>query len=131
MKPAVTYPDIERLVVDYLTGDLGGATVGIDLPTNWSTASTNHLVVRCDGTPSIDHPAAARPTVRLTAWSASKTQAKALAMRAQGLLCAHPGGDGIAAVSALTGLLPAYDPDHEAELASVTCRAVIRSTPIT
>jgi hypothetical protein len=130
VKIACTYPDVERATVDFLTGKLGGATVGTRLPPDWTKQSTNHLMVRCDGTPTITYPITARPTVRLVAWSGSPTEAKALAMLAQGVYCAHPGDSEISGVQALTGLLPGYDPDHEAELASVTCRAVIRSIPI-
>lgn len=132
-KIAATYPDAERAVTDYLTANLadGDTTVGVDLPDDWTTASPDHLVVSNDGTPSHSHPVAARPTIRLTAWSRSTTDAKALARRAQGVLCAHPGGDGIANVRFLTGEQPGYDPDHNAQLASATCRVTIRSTGIT
>lgn len=130
-KLAVTFPDVERAAIDILDGNLGGATVGERLPQGWTTRSANHVTIRCDGTPTIRYPILARATIRATAWSRSATEAKALAMLAQGLLCAHPGSNDIAGIQALTGMLPAYDPDHEAELASVTCRAVLRSTPIT
>jgi hypothetical protein len=78
----------------------------------------------------MDHPALAHTTIRLVARCSTTTDAKALAMKAQGLLCAHPGGDGIASTAPFTGVLPARDTATEAELASVTCRVTVRSTPI-
>jgi hypothetical protein len=130
-KVAVTFPDVERAVIDYLTPLFTGrATVGIKLPAGWTTASTPHLVVRSDGTPTMRYPVMARPTVRITSWSSSATTAKNLAREAQGHLCAHPGDDRIKGVRALTGELPAFNPDHQAEQAAVTCRVVLRSIPI-
>ena len=130
----VTYPDIEVIAIDWLLAELSevtdGVTVGIRLPADWSTASPDHLTIRCDGTPTISYPVLARATLRATAWSKSPGRAKALAMKAQGTLCSYPGGDGVSGITALTGMLPAYDADHEAELAAITCRAVLRSTPI-
>lgn len=129
---AVTFPDIERVAIGWLIDELddGDTTIGLKLPAGWTTTSPNHLTIRCDGTPTMAYPVMARATIRATAWSASPTEAKALVMKAQGVLCSYPGGDNVSGITALTGMLPAYDPDHEAELAAITCRAVLRSIPI-
>jgi hypothetical protein len=126
---AVTYPDAERLVVDYLT-PLLDESVGVGVPAGWTATSPDHLQVVLDGTPRLEHPVIAHATIRLVARSASTTRAKALASKAMGLLCAHPSDDSIAGTGPYTGVLPARDPETGAELASVTCRVTVRSTPI-
>lgn len=131
-KPLVTYPDPERAVVDHLADAFAGedVTVGIGVPAGWTAASDPHLQVACDGTPTDEHPIAHRTTVRIVAWSSSTTEAKRLALLAHGHLLADPTGD-LHSVTPLTGLLPAHDRDHDAELASFTVRVRVRSTAIT
>lgn len=131
-KPLVTYPDPERAVVDHLADALAGedVTVGIGLPSAWNKAGVPHLQVACDGTPTDEHPIAHRTTIRVVAWASSTSEAKRLALLAHGHLLAAPTGD-LHSVSPLTGLLPAHDRDHDAELASFTVRARVRSTGIT
>lgn len=123
-RPAVTYPDAEEQVIDDLTEDLEDCTVGLGLPAGWTTDSPPHLQVTSDGSPTERHPVAHRPTIRVTVWAKYTPDAKALAQKARGLLLARPG------YRPLTGLQPAHDPDHDAELASFTVRATVRSTPI-
>lgn len=132
MKLAIEYPDAERLSVDYLTTELddGDTTVGVGVPDGWTKTDPAHLEVALDGTPVLHHPMFAHATIRLVARAATTTEAKRLVTRGLGVLCAHPGGDGIATVRPLTGPLPARDPKTEAELASVTARVTVRSTPI-
>lgn len=132
MKLLVAFPDVERLVVDYLSDEMDepDVTVGVAVPVDWTTESDPHLQVITDGTPSMVPPVIANATVRLLARAASTTEAKRIAAKALGVLSAHPGGEGIAAIVPLTGVLPARDPDTFAELASVTCRVTVRSTPI-
>ncbi len=128
-RPLVTYPDVERQAVDDLTDDLAelgeSASVGVGVPPNWTADDGAHLQVDCDGTPVDRHPVAQFSTIRVTAWAASPTEAKRLANLAHGLLLAR------LPYSPLTGLLPAHDPGHDAELASFTVRATVRSEPIT
>ena len=132
MIPLAVAPDAERLTIDYLRPALAArsvtATVGVDIPTTWTTTSTQHVQVALDGTPSLEYPILARATVRLTAWAPSTTAAKALVSLAQGLMCAHPGDASVASVQALTGVLPTRDPDSGAQLASVTVRLNLRMT---
>lgn len=130
-KPLVTYPDPERAVVDHLTDALTGedVTVGVGLPTGWDTSDDPHIQVACDGTPVDEHPIAHRATIRVVAWSSSTSEAKRLALLAHGHLLTG-WGDDLHSVTPLTGLLPAYDPGHDAELASFTARVRVRSTEI-
>lgn len=131
MKSLVTYPDAERLTVDYLTDELDeDATIGVGVPIGWAKDDTPHLEVALDGVPLLDHPMFAHATVRLVARAETTTEAKRIAMKALGVLCGHPGGDGITTVRPLTGPLPARDPASQAELAAVTARVTVRSIPI-
>lgn len=135
MKPAVTYPDPERVTVDLLASMLDAyepdVTVGVALPGDWNVDSSQpHVQVVCDGTPRLEHPVVVWPTVRLVAWARTTSRAKALVMLAQGLLCSHTGGADIAAIHPLTGVLPARDTDRRAELASATVSVALRSVPI-
>ncbi len=134
MKLAVTYPDAERIVRNYLAAELAAVgetcTVSVGVPPNWTPASGNHLQVDLDGTPTGTHPVIVRATVRLVAWAANTTEAKRLAALAQGLLLAHPGGGGISSTSFLTGVLPARDTHSTAEIAATTTRVTVRSEPI-
>lgn len=131
MRLAVTYPDAERLVRNLLAGELDShgetCTVGVGVPADWTPASGSHVQVSLDGTPTGTHPVLVNATVRLVAWAANTTEAKRLAVLAQGLLLAHNGGDGISSTQFLTGVLPARDPESRAEIASTTTRVTVRS----
>lgn len=131
MKPAVTYPDPERVVRDYLDAVTDDATVRIGVPSSWTSESGTHIQVACDGMFLANtHPVYAVATIRLVAWDASPTTAKAAVQRAQGRLLAHPGTGDIARTRPLTGLVPARDDQTNAEIASVTVRVTLRSIPI-
>lgn len=127
MKLAVTYPDQERYLIDLLASLLAAETpvptVGLRLPAGWKSGSVPHVQVTLDGSADL-HPVAERSTMRVVVWAATPTTAKALAQLARGLLLAEdhirPG----------TGMIPALDPDHNAELASFTVLVTARSTPI-
>lgn len=133
MTIAVEAPDAERAVVDWLTGKLDGATVGVGIPSNWdrtNPSQTPHVRVASDGTPTIIWPAAQGTTIRLVAYHPTTTGAKRLAARSQGILCSIP-ADGIT-ISArpLTGVLPGQDPDTGAQIASTTTEVLSRTTQI-
>lgn len=135
MKLEVEYPDVERamrdLLADLVAPHEPDVTVGVGVPDGWDPLTSDpHLQVACDGTPSQVHPIVAHHTVRVVAWAASPTEAKALAALAQGLLLGVGAQQPIAALLPLTGLLPARDPDTRAELASFTVRATTRSQAI-
>lgn len=123
---AVTYPDVELMAKGHLVTDLADedCTVSLGIPTSWETGQDPHVSVTCDGTPIDLHPVAQQSTLRITVWADGATEAKRLANLAHGLLLAR------GAYKRLTGLLTAHDDNHDAELASFTLRATVRSTPI-
>jgi hypothetical protein len=132
-KVTVTWPDVERLVVDYLTplvAELPGSpTVAVGIPSDWrGDTHPPHVDVAADFvTPGI---ATVVATIRLRCRAASTSDAKALAARAAGILGAHPGAGQPGTISgarALTGPIAARDDDTRAELASTTVRVVARS----
>ena len=133
MKPVVVPADAERVVVDYLTAILpsygSDCTVSVGVPGGWTAEDGEHLQVALDGTPEVQYPVLWRATVRLTAWCPSTSDAKSLAALAQAICCAHPGSPEVGSIRALTGVLPATDPDSRAELASVTVRVNLTGTP--
>lgn len=135
MKLAVTYPDVEALVQDYLAAEMAtvepAVEVSVGVPAGWKKGSPTHVQVASDGIPRLEHPVLAHATVRLVARASSTGEAKRIAGIALGLLAAHPGGGGIASTAPFTGPLPGRDPDTGAELASATARVTVRSVPIT
>lgn len=128
MKLLRTYPDVEHLVVDRLTSVMDGCTVGVGLPDGWTRDADMHIQVGLDAT-SIVHPISSVSTIRLTAWAASTTDAKALVQEAAAQLLADP-GDQIVRVRPGAGLFPAHDKTHGAELASLTVLVTTRSIDI-
>ena len=131
-KPLAVPPDAERVIVDFLTTALAArsqdVTVGVDLPTTWTTTTKDHVQVALDGTPSVQYPILWRASVRITWWASSTTRAKAGVALCQALLCAHPGSVSVASVQPLTGVLPTRDPDTGAQLASVSVRVNLLGT---
>lgn len=134
MKPAVTYPDPERATVDLLAALVAPhapeATVGVGVPPNWAPSSPPHFEVAWDGTPTSMHPVAEVATVRIVVRARTTTDAKRLAQLARGLLLAHDGHGPIRQIRPGIGVLPARDPATQAELASFTVLATVRSTSI-
>lgn len=131
MKPLVIHADPEPLVVDYLAANLDD-TVGVGPPPDgWNVdTSETYLGVFWDGTPRTDRYVAQHATIRLTAFGKHTGPVKAAALEAQAHLSAHPGSEEIAAITPLTGVLPAYDDDLRAEMASFTVRVTTRTTPL-
>lgn len=137
MKVALSFPDVERPVRDYLAVELlalgEDLTVAIGVPATWSQANPAqkpHVQVDWDGTPDIRNNLVAFATVRVVAWARSTTEAKRLGALAQGVLCGHPGGAVIKGAVPLTGVLPTRDPATSAEIAATTSRVTVRSAPI-
>jgi hypothetical protein len=134
MRNPAAFPDPERAVVDLLTDlmDLHDetVTVSVGVPSGWQPSSTPHLEVAWDGTPIIEQRIMAHATIRVVARAGSTTEAKRLALLAQGLLAAHDGTAPVSVIRPLTGPLPARDPDTRAELASFTVRASTRAVLI-
>lgn len=133
MKPLVTFGDPERAIRDYLAAKLTArgetATVSVGVPPDWSTASPTHVQVECDGTPIVHYPILIKPTIRVVVWSSSPTAGKALANLCMGLLLVHPGGNGVAGIHSLTGLLSTRDHITGGDLAAFTVEVGMRSIP--
>lgn len=136
MKPLAQCPDAERVIVDYLTEQLAARNnltpVGVGVPPGWTLGSGDFVQVELDGTPVSEAPVAWRSTLRVTAWSASRSKAKDLAALCEALLMAHP-GDRVTGCSGClpgTGVLMAQDPDTKAQLASVTALVKLRGIPL-
>lgn len=134
----VVYGDGEIEAVDWLTDELPsrltgeefeGTTVGVDLPLDWKPSDPPHLMVALDGTPSAVHPILCRQTIRLVAFTRSKTAAKRLCAIGQSVLLVHPGNQVVSNVEFLTGVQPAKDPTTGAEIASATQRMTVRAVP--
>lgn len=132
MTVEVTFPDPELAAVDYLTDAMpsrwdDNLTVGVELPDDWTPASTEHVQVQWDGTPGHDREVLAYCTVRIVAWSRSRTRAKHLCGVAVGALTVHEGGDGVSSIDRLTGVQPAKDPTTGGHIAAATVRMTMRS----
>jgi hypothetical protein len=134
MKPLVSYPLVEQIVVDLLAdlmaGVEGAPTVGVGVPVGWTaTSSRPHLSVVSDGSWRIEHPVAIWSTVRVVARAASTTVAQRLAQRAMGELLAGGWPEGVR-ISAGTGVMPTRDTDTRAELAWFTVSVRTRSEQV-
>lgn len=130
--PTVVFPDVERLVVDYLAAALEQAgeqvTVGVGVPDGWDRRrSPAHVSVACDGMPWMRHPVIGRASVRVTVRARSTSEAKRLAEVAQGLLLAHPSGGGVAGVRPHSGVMPTRDADTRADLAWFAVGVTVRT----
>lgn len=128
MKPQVVFPDVERVIVDHLTGAITGVPVSVGVPSGWTPAQGTRLQVALDGTPVTEWPVTRHHTVRVTAHAANTTAAKAAASAAESFLCATPWPAGVASIRPLTSLFPARDPDTNTEVASITVQVICRST---
>lgn len=134
MKVTVQFPDPEPPVVEYLREQFAllgdDVNVGVNVPSTWTPAAKPHVQVAWDGTPIVIRGVLGLATVRLVARAANSDDTKALANRAQAILCGMPGDDEVTGAAWLTGVLPARDPDTDHEIASTTSRVTIRSAPI-
>jgi hypothetical protein len=110
--------DIIPMVKDWLQSRITDAQVRLNVPEKWSPTSTPVLVVADDGGPVI-WPIKSQHTIRLTAYGSGRTQVRAIAAKAAGLLgYGRPSGvDYID--SDMGGILDARDPETGAFLASV------------
>lgn len=128
-KPRVTYPDVEIMVVDFLTPLFSDLTVGIPVPAEWvktkagEAGSPNHIQVAVDATDMRNHPVSASSVVRITVWAQSATMAKSTANTVQSWLTSTAEF----ACEPLTGIVGTLDPDTRADLATFTVRVSVRS----
>lgn len=133
MRPDVTLPDPETAAADLLDDlfdELGETvTVGFTVPDNWTKAAGPHAQVAVDLVDSTEWPVYADCTVRITVMAAGHSEARRLALLAQGVLTSRGSVPPFARFRPLTGPLSAVDPAHKAPVASVTVRATVRSEP--
>lgn len=132
MSVEVDFVDGEAALIDWLLdGALAArttidATVGNNLPGDWTVSSKPHLMVAHDGTPGAVWPIEEHQTIRVTAFARYQPDARALARAAHRACLAYPGK-----VDHLIGVAPAgKDPTTGAELASGTVRFVAPASQI-
>ena len=133
MKPHRIPPDPAASIKAHLAAELPARvaapapTVGLVLPSNWTTSSPSAVVVFDDSGPT-KWPIVVMPTIRITVWANGRTRARAIAGEALGLLLSQRVA-GIATITTPSQLLDARDSNTGAILASFTCRAQSRTLP--
>ncbi|MFE3196263.1 hypothetical protein ACFXHA_45210 [Nocardia sp. NPDC059240] len=133
MKPQRVPGDPAKAIKTYLAATLPALvttpapTVGLVLPTGWTTKSVPAVVVFDDGGAGA-WPVSTSPTIRVTVWADGRDRSRMIAGAALGLLAA---GDvpGVANITEASGLLEARDPNNAGILASFTVRAQSRTLP--
>ncbi|WP_280451545.1 hypothetical protein, partial [Nocardia cyriacigeorgica] len=100
-------------------------TVGMVLPSNWSTGSAPAVVVFDDGG-EVLWPVTTAPTVRVTVWANGRDRSRTIAGRCLGVLLAHR-IDGVATITQPTSLLEAVDDSNHGVMTSFTVRALART----
>lgn len=121
--------DIIPAIKTWLDARISTADVRLNVPEKWKPADGALLVVADDGGTTV-WPIASEHTIRLTAYAAGRTQARALVARACGLL-----GDGrpagVQSINSTMGnVLDARDPNTGAMLASVLLTAYSRTVTV-
>lgn len=110
--------DVILAIKDWLNDRIEDADVRLNVPEKWTTSNTPVLVVADDGGP-VYWPIKSQHTIRLTAYGSGRTQVRAIAALAAGLL-GYGRPTGIASIdSDMGGILDARDPATGAFLASV------------
>lgn len=133
MKPVRIPGDPAKAIKNYLASTLPGLvaapapTVGLVLPSGWTTKSPPALAIFDDGGVNA-WPVSTRPTIRVTVWADGRDRSRAIAGVALGLLAA---GDvpGVATITDPSDLLEARDSVNSGILASFTVRAQSRTLP--
>lgn len=121
--------DIVPAIKDWLGERIEDAEVRLNVPEKWLPADGAVLVVADDGGPT-RWPIKSQHTIRLTAYAAGRTQARAVVAMAAGLL-----GDGrpsgVASIDSDMGaILDARDTNTGAMLASILLTAHARTVEI-
>ena len=131
MKPYRLPGDPARAIKDYLASVLPplvaapAPTLGMVLPSSWSTSSPPAVVVFDDSGP-VQWPVTTAPTVRVTVWANGRDRSRAIAGRCLGVLLAHR-VPGVATITEPTGLLEAVDENNHGVMTSFTVRALART----
>lgn len=131
MKPYRLPGDPARAIKDYLATVLPplvaapAPTLGMVLPSSWSTSSAPAVVVFDDSGP-VQWPVTTAPTVRITVWANGRDRSRAIAGRCLGVLLAHR-VPGVATITEPTNLLEAVDENNNGVMTSFTVRALART----
>ncbi|MFE3597321.1 hypothetical protein ACFXOH_21475 [Bacillus subtilis] len=133
MKPQRVPGDPAKAIKNYLAEALPplvaapAPTVGLVLPTAWTTKSPPAVVVFDDGGPSA-WPVSTSPTIRVTVWADGRDRSRLIAGRCLGVLLSHRIPD-VATIREPSTLLEARDSNNAAVMASFTVRAQARTLP--
>ncbi|WP_433660793.1 hypothetical protein ACQPW1_00440 [Nocardia sp. CA-128927] len=131
MKPYRLPADPAKLIKNKLAATVPGLvaaphpTVALTVPANWSTASPPHIGVFDDGGGN-RWPVSTAPTVRVTVWAAGRDRARGIAGVCLGVLLTYR-IDGVATITAPTGLLEALDAHNSGQMCSFTVTAQART----
>ncbi|MFD3431156.1 hypothetical protein [Nocardia fluminea] len=131
-KPYRLPGDPAKAIKDHLASVLPGLvsapapTVGMGLPSSWSTASPPAVVV-FDDTGPVQWPVTTSPTIRVTVWANGRDRSRTIAGRCLGVLLAHR-VPGVSTITQPTSLLEAVDGNNNGLMCSFTVRALARTT---
>lgn len=138
---AVTFPDPEVAVIDYLTAAFVArpevykpATITTAFPAVALAANATHLQVELEVGAADDYPITERAQVRVTAYSApgKRSNAKDLAGLTLALLASHPGSAGVLGVTIQTGRSDVVkDPDTGNLMVWLLARVALKPTVLT
>lgn len=139
MKPLVTFPDAEAVMLGYLEPLLQArdeeflpATFTNRFPRSAPVGKRTHLQVELDGTPVVEYPVIERATVRFSLYAGpdNPDSAKEAASVVQALVAAHPGSDDVFSTRVLAGRLKGTDPATKYPFVSLTARINLRPTAL-
>jgi hypothetical protein len=102
VKPTVTLPDPEKVVIDVL----GGPTVAFpEFPSARLAGSSTRIQVELEASDTVDYPVALRAQVRVVAYAGpgKRAEVKALAASLLATLYTYAGGAGVAGIVPISG----------------------------
>lgn len=131
MKPAVTFPDPERKVIDFFAALGIAGTVSSDFPTTTLADTTKHLQVELEAGGVDAYPVSERAQVRVTCHMApeQRTAVKAFASEAHGRLLAWAGDADVSGAFPRVGRSNVItDPDTKNLMVWFTVRVDLKAT---
>ena len=121
--------DIIPAIKDWLSTEMGGFEVRLNVPEKWTTESSSLLVVADDGGP-VQWPIKSQHTIRLTAYASGRSEARAITSYAAGIL-GNGRPPGVVNIDRdMGGILDTRDPSTGAFLASVLLTAQARTIEV-
>lgn len=138
---AVTFPDPEKVVIDYLVARFAGrpeaykpATITSAFPTVALAGDSTHLQVELEVGDPEDYPVTEWAQVRLTGYAApgKRSNAKGVAGLTLALVASHPGSASILATQIRTGRSNVIkDPDTGNLMVWLLARVALKPTVLT